>query len=87
MERGYSGGQTRVRSFLRALKSTQVVESVVRFETAPGEQLQGDWIEFRKGTQPLYAFCATLRYSLASYVEFVSAMKVQMLIDCHLHAA
>lgn len=86
MERGYSGGQTRVRSFLYALKSIPVVEPVVRFETAPGEQLQVDWVEFRKGTQPLYAFCATLGYSRASYVEFVSDMKVQTLIDCHQHA-
>jgi transposase len=86
MERGYSGGQTRVRSFLRTLKSMQVIEPLVRFETAPGEQLQVDWVEFRKGPQPLYAFCATLGYSRASYVEFVSDMKVQTLIDCHQHA-
>jgi transposase len=56
---------------------------VVRFETAPGEQMQVDWVEFRKGRQPLYAFCATLSYSRASYVEFVADMKVGTLIDCH----
>ena len=33
--------------------------------------------------RPLYAFCATLGYSRASYVEFVTDMKVGTLIDCH----
>ena len=40
----------------------------------------------RKGNHPLYAFCATLGYSRASYVEFVSDMKVGTLIDCHQRA-
>ena len=55
----------------------------MRFETAMGEQLQVDWVEFRKGGAPLHAFCATLGYSRASYVEFVSDMKVSTLIACH----
>ena len=45
--------------------------------------MQVDWVEFRKGSHPLYAFCATLGYSRASYVEFVIDMKVGTLIDCH----
>ena len=48
--------------------------------------MQVDWVEFRKGRQPLYAFCATLGYSRASYVEFVADMKVTTLIDCHQNA-
>ena len=47
-------------------------DPVVRFETAPGDQMQIDWIEFRKGADPLYAFCATLGYSRVSHVEFVT---------------
>lgn len=85
-ERGYLGGQSQLRAFLRTLKPTQALEPVVRFETAPGEQLQVDWVEFRKGAKPLYAFCATLGYSRASYVQFVSDMKVQTLVACHEHA-
>jgi transposase len=45
--------------------------------------MQVDWVEFRKGSAPLQAFCATLGYSRASYVEFVSDMKVETLIGCH----
>ena len=82
-ELGYVGGQTQLRTFLRTLKPTRALDPVVRFETAPGEQLQVDWVEFRKGANPLYAFCATLGFSRASYVEFVSDMKVQTLVACH----
>ena len=82
-ERGYLGGKTQLRTFLRTLKPKSAPDPVVRFETAPGEQLQVDWVEFRKGTNPLHAFCATLGFSRASYVEFVSDMKVQTLVACH----
>lgn len=83
---GYQGGMSPLRRFLREIKPTLPPEPVVRFETAPGEQMQVDWVEFRKGRQPLYAFCATLGYSRASYVEFVADMKVVTLIDCHQNA-
>lgn len=80
---GYPGGLSQLRFFLRGVKPTLPPETVVRFETEPGEQMQVDWVEFRKGRDPLYAFCATLGYSRASYVEFVTDMKVETLIDCH----
>lgn len=84
--RGYEGGMSQLRAFMRTLRPAPPVDPVVRFETAMGEQLQVDWVEFRKGNAPLYAFCATLGFSRASYVEFVSNMKVETLIACHEHA-
>lgn len=81
--KGYQGGMSQLRRFLRSVRPTLPVDPIVRFETAPGEQMQVDWVEFRKGSDPLYAFCATLGYSRASYVEFVTDMKVGTLIDCH----
>lgn len=81
--RGYQGQMSQLRAFLRTLRPTQAAEPLVRFETAMGEQMQVDWVEFRKGADPLYAFCATLGYSRASHVEFVTNMKVDTLIDCH----
>lgn len=83
---GYTGGQSQLRAHMHKLKPRLPVDPVVRFETAPGEQLQIDWVEFRKGWNPLYAFCATLGYSWASFVEFVTDMKVATLIECHNHA-
>lgn len=83
---GYAGGGSQLRAFMHILKPAQPAEPVVRFETEPGAQMQVDWVEFRKGQRPLYAFCATLGYSRASHVEFVSDMKVASLIACHEHA-
>ena len=80
---GYTGGRSQLRAYMHSLKPTRPVEPVVRFETEPGEQMQVDWVEFRKGRNPLYAFCATLGYSRASFVAFVTDMKVDTLIACH----
>ena len=83
VERGYAGGLSQFRAFMRGIRPAKPVDPVVRFETEPGEQMQVGWVEFRKGSDPLYAFCATLGYSRASHVEFVSDMKVDTLIECH----
>ena len=83
---GYLGGHSQLRAYMQDLKPTQPGDPVVRFETAPGEQLQVDWVEFRHGRAPLYAFCATLGFSRMSFVEFVTDMKVETLIACHQHA-
>lgn len=82
-EQGYRGGLSQLRAYLRTLKPRLSEEPVIRFETAPGEQMQMDWVEFRKGRDPLYAFCATLGYSRFSHVVFVTDMQVETLIDCH----
>ena len=85
-QQGYTGGPTRLRTFMSGLRPKLPDDPVVRFETAPGEQMQVDWVEFRKGKEPLYAFCATLGYSRYSFVEFVMDMRVETLIACHQHA-
>ena len=88
-ERGYAGGMSQLRAFLRGLKPVAPIEPEIRFETDAGHQMQVDWVEFRragvgqKGTRPLYAFCATLGYSRASHVEFVDNMRLDTLIACH----
>jgi transposase len=53
------------------------LEPVVRFETAPGDQMQVDWVEFRKGAIRCTPSAPPLGYSRASYVEFVTDMKVR----------
>lgn len=83
---GYQGGISPLRAFLRGLRPARAEDPVVRFETAPGEQMQVDGVEFRKGADPLYAFCATRGYRRASHVEFVTDMKVATRIDCHQRA-
>lgn len=85
-ELGYTGGITQLRDYLRSIKPADKQEDMIRFETDPGKQMQVDWIEFRKGKNPLSAFVATLGFSRASYVEFVTNQKLVTLIECHKRA-
>jgi transposase len=85
-EQGYEGGLSQLKLYVRSLRPEPVPEPVVRFETAMGEQMQADWIVFRRGKDPLSAFVATLGYSRLSYVEFVDNERLPTLLACHLCA-
>lgn len=83
-EQGFDGSERTVRAFVATLRPVRSPDPLVRFETAAGDQMQVDWIEFRrrKGAS-LFAFVATLGYSRASYVEFVADMRLDTLLACH----
>ena len=66
---GYDGGISRLKAWLGPHK-TVVAEPVVRFETAPGQQMQADFTTIRRGRDPLLALVATMGYSRASFVKF-----------------
>lgn len=86
-ERGYAGGYTMVKTFVASLRPKAVApEPVVRFETAPGEQMQVDWATIRRGADRLSVFAATLGWSRAAYVEFVTDERLETLMACHEHA-
>jgi transposase len=70
-ERGYTGGYTMLKGLVAALKPKEAAAPIVRFETAPGEQMQVDWAVIRRGSNRLSVFVATLGWSRAAYVEFV----------------
>jgi transposase len=80
-ERGYEGGLTQLKAFIAPMKATPA-EPVVRFETAPGEQMQVDFTVIRRGREPLLAFVATLGYSRASWVRFTTREDTETLIAC-----
>ena len=63
---GYKGGISRLRQFMRSLRVARSEEPSIRFETPPREQMQYDWIIFRRGKHPLSAFVVTLGFSRAS---------------------
>ena len=75
-----------LRDFLQKLYSTQEKKPVVRFETDPGEQMQVDWVEFRKGKEALNAFVAVLGYSRMTYLELTTDMQENTLLQCHQNA-
>jgi len=83
---GYEGCERSVRNFLRSLKPVEIPEVVKRFETDYGQQMQVDWCVIRRGKDPLSAFVATLGASRASYVEFVTSERFEVLRSCHEHA-
>ena len=80
-EFGYPGGVTQLKEFLSTHRQAQP-EPVVRFETAPGKQMQADFTHIRKGRDPLVAFVATLGYSRASWVRFTNNERAETLSTC-----
>ena len=84
-DKGYQGQLTILRQFLRKIQQVEP-EAIKRYETAPGEQMQVDWWEIRKGQNPLHCFAAVLRYSRKLYIEFVRSMKEEQLLRCHQNA-
>lgn len=84
--RGYDGGETRVKVFVRGLKPAPVADPVVRFETEPGLQMQADWATVGRGGDKLKVFIATLGWSRMTYIEFCDNEKVETLIACHENA-
>ncbi len=85
-QQGYGGGLTVLRCYLAKLRPSIIPEPVVRFETEPGRQMQVDWGVLRRGQDRLSVFVATLGYSRASYVEFVTDERLETLMACHENA-
>lgn len=83
-EQGFAGCERLVSRFTRALRPPSKEDPVVRFETGAGQQLQVDWIEFKRDR--LSAFVAALGYSRAAYIEYVSDERIETLIACHVRA-
>jgi transposase len=68
--RGYTGGSSAVRAYARELKPKTKEETLIRFETNPGIQLQVDFTNIKRGKCKMKAFVATLGYSRACFVQF-----------------
>jgi transposase len=81
--RGYEGGITILREHLARMRPAALPEPVVRFETAPGQQMQVDWAVMRRGPDPLSVFVAVLGHSRAAYAEFVTDERLESLMACH----
>jgi transposase len=89
--RGYTGRYSILKDYVRPFRQRLAVLPTRRFETAPGEQAQVDWGQFRyvplEGPPRLvYGFALVLSWSRALYVEFVRRADVATFIQCHLNA-
>lgn len=91
---GYSGSVITLRRYVATLRPQRraLEKLTVRYETPPGYQAQMDWAYCgRFGTRAgevlsIYAFVCVLGYSRQMYVEFTTAMRVEILLECHQHA-
>jgi len=81
-ERGYAGGITQLKEYLRIMRPRPEPEPIVRFETPPGKQLQIDFVVVRRGPSPLRVFTAELGYSRYPYAEFTDNERAETLIAC-----
>lgn len=80
-ERGYEGGITQLKVWLRTQRPAPKPEPVVRFETAPGQQMQADFTLIHKvGLIRLLVLVCTLGYSRASFVWFTLDETAQTLV-------
>lgn len=84
--RGYDGGYTRLKVFVRGLCPVAKPDPLVRFETEPGCQMQADWATVGRGGDKLSVFIGTLGWSRAAYVEFCDNEQLESLLGCHENA-
>jgi transposase len=90
-ERGYTGGRTILKDYLRPLRPPKTPNVVVRYEVPPGAEAQVDFGVFafedeRGRRKSVLAFVMIVSFSRALYVEFVTQQDLSTLLRCHLHA-
>ena len=81
-ERGYEGGISILKTWLRDQYPKQPAPEVIRFETPPGRQAQVDWTAIRRGKHKLSAFVGTLGFSRYAFVWFADNEKFES-EPCH----
>jgi len=90
-EMGYTGGDTILRDFVQPYRESPGKQAPIRFETAPGEQGQVDWIHLGRHniegkTRQLYGFLLTLSFSRMRYLEITTSMDLKTLLRAHMNA-
>lgn len=87
---GYAGGITIIRDYLQQIRPTNK-QAFIRFESAPGKQMQIDWghfgsLAYGDTRRKLYALAVVESYSRMLYVEFTHSQNQSALHQCMLNA-
>ena len=91
-EQGYAGGKTVVYDFLRTVRPPPAPTFEVRFETAPGQQAQVDFAEFKVcfgNAEPMrrvWLFAMVLGHSRYLWAQFVMHQDLPTVLRCHMEA-
>lgn len=80
---GYDGQLRSLQALMKLHTPLAKPDPIVRFETDPGRQMQCDFVVFRRGAHPLYAFTATLGFSRWRWARFTTNEKAETLVACH----
>jgi len=89
---GFNGGITILKDYLGTVRPAPVKRTpYIRFESAPGEQMQIDWghfgsLSYGATQRKLYALAVIECYSRMLYVEFTHSQKQESLHQCLLNA-
>jgi transposase len=87
---GYAGGITIIRDYLQKIRPTSK-QAFIRFESAPGKQMQIDWghfgsLAYGDTHRKLYALAVVEGYSRMLYVEFTHSQNQSALHQSMLNA-
>jgi transposase len=92
-ERGYQGGYTAVKVFLRTVRPKPAKGYERRFETPPGKQAQVDFAFFKTeftdepGVERVaWLFSLVLGHSRMMWARFVARQDLQTILRCHIAA-
>jgi transposase len=87
-DRGYSGGYSILKDYLRPKRQAAREVAVRRFETPPGQQAQVDWghlgtVEDEARRQPVWGFVFTLGHSRAMYADVATDQRLETFLRLH----
>ena len=88
---GYTGKETILKDYLRAVRPNPVTLAEIRYETKPGVQAQVDWSDCiyaipDGNRRKTYCFSMILGYSRMRYVEFCTTTDLNTFLKCHQNA-
>jgi len=84
-ERGYSGGISILRDFMRPIREREREASVFRRVLVdPGAQFQVDWAHFKFAGEVIYCFCALLSHSGYRFIRFFPRQDLEHFLEGHI---
>jgi len=90
-ERGYTGGITIIKDYVKPHRPPKQAPAVQRYETKAGQQAQVDWkiceyIDLNGQVRKVPVFAMVLGYSRAMYIEFTKRCDIHSFLRCLMNA-